>query len=756
MLFRSDAENKTTTNQTDLNNRLIKQTDGNGNVTAFEYNEDGQRIKTIYPTYAETTLYDNRGRVIKTTVTHNTGTVTETLITQTTYDRVGNRLAITDTAGRITTHTYDALNRLVSSTDPDDGVTAYGYDNRNNQITVTDANTNTHKFEYNRNNQRTKVIHPMGQTIVYTFDAIGNFLEIVDAKGQRITYTYDSANRTIQQDHYLTVATTIPTDTITYSYNKNNLRTGNTTTSAGVTTTITYNELNRKTNETINYGAFSKSYGYTYYKNGNKQSFTSPDNTIYGYTYDNANLLSSVTIPGEGAITINSRNWARPTKMTLPGGATRNWTYDGLLRPTQIATNDPANNSLMNYQYTYDTAGYITQKQTEHGAYYYQYDNQDRLTNVDNPNTTTLTDETYTYDKVGNRLSSASTPTWSYNVNNQLTGYGTTTFDYDANGNTITKRESSAIVEQYTYDNKNRLTEVKNASNTVIATYAYDPNNRRIKKTTGGQTIYYLYSNEGLIAEFDATGIIIKQYGYQPNSTWSTDPLFTKDSTNTYHYYQTDHLGTPQKLINKTGATTWAAKYQAFGEANVSTQTITNNLRFPGQYNDSETNLHYNWNRYYNNQAGRYVTSDPIGLDGGINTYGYVGGNPVRWVDPSGLLSTAGIEDPLRNTVVCNGNGGIRIQLGSTSQCTRNCMIVHEQIHIADALKINSNICKGQRDGTAIRWSNPSELFPTELRGYNAEIACLNLSLDQSCDNDCQQEIINRIAQITPIRDSYK
>jgi RHS repeat-associated protein len=106
----------------------------------------------------------------------------------------------------------------------------------------------------------------------------------------------------------------------------------------------------------------------------------------------------------------------------------------------------------------------------------------------------------------------------------------------------------------------------------------------------------------------------------------------------TSYYYHNDHLGTPQKLTDPTGNTVWSATYTAFGEAEVTAaSTIENNLRFPGQYYDEETNLHYNWNRYYSPETGRYTQVDPIGLKGGINLFGYVENNPVNLIDSDGL-----------------------------------------------------------------------------------------------------------------------
>ncbi|MCP4458250.1 MAG: RHS repeat-associated core domain-containing protein, partial [Cytophagales bacterium] len=87
----------------------------------------------------------------------------------------------------------------------------------------------------------------------------------------------------------------------------------------------------------------------------------------------------------------------------------------------------------------------------------------------------------------------------------------------------------------------------------------------------------------------------------------------------------------------------WQADYKPFGEVTITTSTIDNNLRFPGQYYDAETGLYYNYFRYYDPNTGRYITSDPIGLRGGINTFAYVGGNPVMYIDPEGLWAKSAL-----------------------------------------------------------------------------------------------------------------
>jgi RHS repeat-associated protein len=115
-----------------------------------------------------------------------------------------------------------------------------------------------------------------------------------------------------------------------------------------------------------------------------------------------------------------------------------------------------------------------------------------------------------------------------------------------------------------------------------------------------------------------------------------TDPQTLTRNSTTY-YYHNDHLGTPQSLTDQNGQIVWQAERDAFGNSQENTQSITNNLGFAGQYLDRESGLYYNWHRYYDAGVGRYIETDPIGLAGGINTYAYVKGNPVRFVDQRGL-----------------------------------------------------------------------------------------------------------------------
>ncbi|MUF07658.1 type IV secretion protein Rhs, partial [Pseudomonas sp. CCM 7893] len=139
---------------------------------------------------------------------------------------------------------------------------------------------------------------------------------------------------------------------------------------------------------------------------------------------------------------------------------------------------------------------------------------------------------------------------------------------------------------------------------------------------------------------------------------------FGPDNVKPFHY-QLDHLGTPQELTNPDGEIVWSAHYRAYGQiARLDVNSVTNPLRFQGQYFDQESGLHYNRHRYYNPDNGRYLTPDPVKLAGGLNGYQYVP-NPTGWVDPLGLNRCPGgdgckpavnVDDPPSKASVNKGD----------------------------------------------------------------------------------------------------
>ena len=107
------------------------------------------------------------------------------------------------------------------------------------------------------------------------------------------------------------------------------------------------------------------------------------------------------------------------------------------------------------------------------------------------------------------------------------------------------------------------------------------------------------------------------------------------------YYYINDHLGTPMAMIDEDSRDVWRADLLPFGEAVNETGPMANSFRFPGQYRDKETGLHYNWNRYYLSGTGRYLSPDPVGFLGGFNRFNYVGSNPIERYDPAALAGIA-------------------------------------------------------------------------------------------------------------------
>ncbi len=148
------------------------------------------------------------------------------------------------------------------------------------------------------------------------------------------------------------------------------------------------------------------------------------------------------------------------------------------------------------------------------------------------------------------------------------------------------------------------------------------------------KTTHFIYDGAKLIGEYNSDGSVKNEYIYLDNIPVGVIPRgYPQDGVK---YILPDHLGTPRRLADENANIVWSWESEPFGD-DEAVGSVKFNLRFAGQYFDDETSTHYNINRDYNPKTGRYIESDPIGFDGGVNSYGYVAGNPLVAVDEMGL-----------------------------------------------------------------------------------------------------------------------
>ena len=288
--------------------------------------------------------------------------------------------------------------------------------------------------------------------------------------------------------------------------------------------------------------------------------------------------------------------------------------------------------------YTYDDIGNLTGVSAPNTPWYsrtFGYDALNRLEHAEGPFGTI----DFTYDGVGNRLtktanSDIETYTYAAGTNRIQEITGPVAYTYDANGN-ITGIGDKTLI----YNQNNRLVRVEENSD-ILGEYTYNGLGQRVIKAVDGVTTVFHYDfNGNIILESDLEGNFTAEYLYNGKGRVALVDVASSEM----FYFLNDRLGTPQMLTDASNTVVWEGLYKPFGEADVNpNSSVVNNFRFPGQYYDQETGLHYNWHRYYDPQTGRYLTPDPIGIVGGINLFLYSENNPVNYFDSLGLKLSSG------------------------------------------------------------------------------------------------------------------
>lgn len=631
--------------------RLAKVIDGENFQTLLDYADyDGvdrggnHPGKIAYPTYERRFRYDSRKRPTQQT----TLLAGDALVTGATYDIRGRLKTQTDPNGHTRSFEYDAFGRLTASIDELGATVKLGYDHRGNLISVVDAKNKTTRMVYDRRSLLVSETNPLGETTRYVYDDAGNRIELLRPNGVKVVYDYDPAGRLETRKAYRADASLEQTDSYQWDA-ADNLKVWTTDRARGV---LQYDDADRLLSEAVTIDGVTLTRAYTYYGNDQVKTYTGPDGVVLTYTYTKNGEVARVDIPGEGSISATEWNWMAPKKVTLPGGTVQEIERDGLFNLTRLKVKSPSQATLFELENRFGKLRELESRNSDGRATAFEYDEAVRLTKAD-AGFMAGTSETFVIDKAGNREShSAVSGTWEYDDANRLKRRGNVSYDYDGAGNLIRKVDAGQSeplrTTGYTYDGHNRLIEVRDGANAIIATYAYDPYDYRLIKEvfaagaarggSAGKTLY-LHGEEGLLAETSATGTVLRSYGWHPERTYATYPLFQRADSQ-YFYYHNDHLGTPWRVTNRAGEVVWAASdYTAFGTAKVAAGAqLEQSWRFPGQYLDAETGLHYNLRRYYDAETGRYVSEDPLGFESDSNFYAYARHSPTNLTDPTGEI----------------------------------------------------------------------------------------------------------------------
>jgi RHS repeat-associated protein len=623
-----DAAHRLTQINDSALNKVVYTLDNMGNRTAESTYDPSNALRRTH-----SRVFNNLNQLWKDVNAAGTAAVTTTF----TYDSNGNQTGVAAPLSRNSSSLYDELNRLKQITDPTSGVTLFGYDANDNLASVTDPRSLVTSYTYSGFGDLKTQTSPDTGLTTNTYDSGGNLDTSTDSRGAVTDYDYDAANRVTSAAFTLGGVTD---QTLSYTYDTGTNQNGRLTGASDADHSLTwsYDTHGRVTGESQTVGGVTLALGYGYNAAGQYSQTVLPSGATISYGYDSNNQVTSVTL--NGATTILSSIAYDPfgpiTGWTWGNGTTASRDFDTDGKVSQV---DNANGaSLKNYAYddAFRITG-ITDAADSTLSWTYGYDSLDRLNSASK---TSLT-QGWTYDANGNRLTQTGTTPSTYtnsgssNRVSSISGSLARSYAYDNAGNTLSYAGAT-----FTYNNRGRMKTASNAGTT--ATYTYNALGQRVRRATSSVTTLYAYDETGhLVGEYTSAGVLIQE------TVWLGDvPIATLRPNGSggvvLYYVHADHLNTPRLVTDSANNIRWRWDSDAFGttppnENPSGLGMFEYNLRFPGQQYDAVVGLHYNYFRDYDPGTGRYFESDPIGLDGGLNTYSYAYEDPLSFEDPDGL-----------------------------------------------------------------------------------------------------------------------
>lgn len=623
---RNPLAQTTTVQYTGNDPRPVRMTSPSGRVVTLSYDSRGNLVSTTDPGGANTAMaYNTRGDV--TAIRNALGQQTSIAYSATglptqvndplgrsstmTYDTLGRVVTATNAAGETTRYAYDALDRVTRVTDPMSQVTAFTYDAAGRLTSVTDAKNSVTQYEYDSFGRRSAEIAPDGRRTSYAYRSDNLLSSITWPDNTGISYLYDNNKRVTRE--------TAGSEVINYSYNAVNQLIS--ASGPGGTVSYTYDNAGRVATETsggkintITRNAEGERIGLAYL--GQNQT----------YTRDNRGLVTQIASPaGNFGFTFDALG--RRTQLSYPNGSTAGYSFDAAGQLTSLTHAGVFNAP---YAHTFDAAGRITRITGDGPDWNYSYDALGRLTRATQGSDT----YTYTLDAVGNILDGGRT----HDANHRLTADANKTYSYDQRGNlTLEQDRTTGARTVYTWNVKNQLTQVQFFSNATAGSltrtlaYTYDPLGRRASKTDNGSVQRFVYDGDDLVGTLNSSNAVTASNVF---SGAIDEPLASTTDGSTKSLYA-NHLGSVMGVADGASLT-HSYRYGPYGQTLASSSADSTSFRYTGREKDAGS-LYYYRARYYDPGTQRFVSADPIGLNGGVNRYSYVGAMPTIFTDPLGL-----------------------------------------------------------------------------------------------------------------------
>ncbi|MGW7405923.1 RHS repeat-associated core domain-containing protein, partial [Streptomyces sp. NPDC054833] len=641
---------------------LASVTDALGNTTLVRCDRAGLFTEVTDPLGARTCyVRDAFGRPVEITdplgnVTRQEWTVEGMLARRTaadgtseswTYDAEGNCVARTDAMTAVTRLEYGHFDLPVARTGPDGVRYAYSYDSELRLIGVTNPLGQIWGYNYDPAGHLTSETDFDGRTVTYLHDAAGRLHTSTDALGQTTVFERDALGQMIRRTAH---------DQVTdFSYTSTGRLRAATTSDS--TLVLEHDIAGRLLSESVN----GRTTRYTYDLLGHRTSRTTPTGAVSHWSYDAAGRCAELNTGGR-RINFTYDGADRLLTRLVGETVTLSNAFDGLGRLTSQSVLDAQGESVQQRHYSYRADGYLTSvDDRRNGTRHFDLDAAGRVTTVRASDWT----ERYLYDEVGNQAAASwpsthpgheATGTRTY-AGTLLTLAGSVRYEHDAAGR-ITLRQKTRLSRKpdtwhYTWNSDDRLTSVVTPDGTQWR-YLYDPLGRRMAKqrlATDGVTVVeqtqFTWDGATLCEQTTAAD----ELPHPVTLTWDhqdvhpiaqTERVGVDDTTqdeidSRFFAIVTDLVGTPTELVDETGSVAWRARATVWGTTSWASDSATYiPLRFPGQYFDPETGLHYNYHRHYDPETARYLTPDPLGLAPAPNPSTYVH-NPHSWIDPLGL-----------------------------------------------------------------------------------------------------------------------